>query len=139
MTQWAHRRGFTIVETAAGLATLAVAGVLIAQLLTWLVNERTRADQRQAAIEWAVNVLEAARARPWEELTAEWAARQTLPAALADRYRQPGAEVRVEAVPGRPYLKQVTAVLRWRNHDGTPTRPVTLTTRLADRSAEVRP
>jgi type II secretory pathway pseudopilin PulG len=139
MSARALRRGFTVVETTAALVTLTVAGVLVAQLVTWLVNERIRAEQRQAAIEWAVNVLEAARSGSWAEVTPDWAARQRLPAELAARLREPGAAVRVDAVPGRPNLKQVTAEIHWRNTDGTPTSPVALTTRLAARSAEGRP
>lgn len=139
MTRHAERRGFTIVETGVALVTLAIAGVIIAQLLTWLLNERIRADQRQAALEWAVNVLEAARAQPWADVNAEWAANQRLPSAQANRLNHPTATVRVESVPGQTGVKQITAEVRWLNNDGTPTRPIVMTTRLANRSPGGRP
>jgi type II secretory pathway pseudopilin PulG len=118
-----HRRnGFTIMETAIALALLSFAMVLVAQLGTWTLAERARADERLAALEGVANVLEAARARPWADLTPEWAAEQRLTDDLADRLHEAVLTVRVEPEPDRPRVKRVTVQLGWTHVDGATAR-----------------
>jgi hypothetical protein len=81
------------------------------------------------------NVLEAARTRPWADLTPEWAAAQRLPDDLTDRLHEAVFTVRVEPEPDRPGVKRVSVELRWKQRDGTPARPITLAGLFADRSA----
>ena len=119
------RRGFTITEIALALGALATVAIIVAQLATWSLGERARADARLEAVEAATNVLEEARARPWDELTPEWAEGQRLPDHLAQRWRDSRLTVRVEPEPDRPQLKRVTVEVRCGGDVG-PVQPVTL-------------
>jgi hypothetical protein len=112
-----------------------MAAVLVAQLATRSLAERARSDERVAAIEAAANLLEAARARPWADLTADWAAGQRLSDDLAGRLREARFTVGVEPDADRPRVKRVTVDLRWRHGDGAQARAVTLVGLFAERSA----
>ena len=129
------RPGFTIMETVLALGVLTTAAVLVAQLGTWSLAERARAGERFAAVEAAANVLEAARARPWADLTPEWAAGQRLPDDLAARLRGAALAVRVDTEPTRPRVKRVTVELGWTHADRAKARTVTLVGLFADRAA----
>jgi len=129
-----HRRnGFTIMETAIALALLSFAMVLVAQLGTWTLAERARAEERLAAIEGVANVLEAARGRPWTDLTPEWATEQRLTDDLADRLHEAVLTVRVEPEPDRPRVKRVTVQLGWTHGDGARARTAAAVGLFADR------
>jgi Tfp pilus assembly protein PilV len=128
-----RRSGFTIMETAIALGMLSLAMVLVAQLGTWTLAERARAEERLAAIEGVANVLEAARARPWSELKPEWAADQRLTEDLADRLHEAALTVRVEPEPDRPRVKRVTVQLGWTHGDGATARTVAAVGLFADR------
>ena len=134
MNHSGRRSGFTIMETVIALGMLSLAMVLVAQLGTWTLAERKRADERFAAIEGAANVLEAARARPWAELTPEWAAEQRLTDDLADRLRKAVLTVRVEPEPDRPRVKRVTVQLEWTHGDGAKARTAAAVALFADRA-----
>src|SRR5262249_10918967 len=71
-----NRCGFTIIEVTITMAVTAVLGVIVAQLAVSAMRERAQLTARQAALELAANVLETARARPWQQLDAEWASAQ---------------------------------------------------------------
>jgi len=126
------RSGFTVMESVVSLCCLIMAASLVTQIAVWSLNERFRADTRLAAMEWAANVLENARAKPWTELTPVWAAEQKLPEPLADRMLHPIATVRVEPEPGQPQLKRVSVTVRWEIADGAKAPPVELMTLFAD-------
>jgi hypothetical protein len=100
--------------------------LLVAQLGCEFLNERQRSTSRHEALEAAANVLEAARACPWEDLSSAWAAQQRLPESLAARLRQGRLEVRVEPEASRPHTKRVTVEVRWSLADNKPARPVQL-------------
>jgi Tfp pilus assembly protein PilV len=101
-----HRFGFTIAETMAAVGILSVVMVVVAQVGLWSARDYARTFSRQAAQELAANVLEAARASPWEALAPEWARAQELPAPFQqDGWR---LSVRVEADAARPLLKRVS-------------------------------
>lgn len=106
-----HRRGFTTMECVVGLGLLMVAMMILAQMTSLLCMDRVRNGERQEALETAANVLETARACPWEELTADWASRQKLPESLA---RQPEAKlnVTVDTDKKRPEIKHVKVEVR---------------------------
>ena len=87
----APRRGFLMMEVAVTLGIFGIALILTAQLATFAIAEQTAAHERLAAIEFADNVLETARAKPWSELTPEWAASQKLPEDWADRVQNPSS------------------------------------------------
>jgi len=128
------RGGFTIAEIMATLGILGVALALVAEVGLLALRERARAADRQSAQELAANVLESARALPWEELTPDWAAGRRLPAVYAERGW--GLEVRVGAADKlRPLARRVTVTVRWRSVGGPPPRPVELVGLFAARSA----
>jgi prepilin-type N-terminal cleavage/methylation domain-containing protein len=120
------RRGFTVLETLAALAILAVAMVLAAQLGVWSLLERSRSTTRYEVLEAANNILEAARASSWTELTPDWAAGHRLPEGLAERLHDGQLHVRVEPEASRPQCKRVTVEIRWTLDQGRPARPVRL-------------
>src|SRR5947209_4820676 len=130
-----RRPGFTMMEITIALALLGTATVLVAQVATASLAERTRAAERLAAIEETANVLEAARARPWPDLTPDWAAAQRLPDELAGRLRQAVLTVRVEPESDRPRVKRVTVELSWKHSDGTQARTARTVGLFADRAA----
>jgi prepilin-type N-terminal cleavage/methylation domain-containing protein len=124
------RRGFTLAEVGIALAILAGAAVLVVQLTTWVLAERARTDARLEATDAAANLLEQARARPWDDLTDEWAKAQRLPDHLAARWPEGKLAVRVEPERDRPRVKRVTVEVRWDRSD-----PVTMTALFAARTA----
>ena len=109
------RRAFTVMETTLALGILAVGLVLVAELVTWSLAERARLLRRHEAIEAAANIMEAARACPWERLDADWAARQRLPESLAARLHEGRVAVRVEQDKHVPTLKRLTVVIEGKN------------------------
>lgn len=134
-----RRRGFTIIETALALTILAMASVMVAQMATWSLAERAKVEARLAVTEWTANVLETARGRDWTELTPDWAAAQKLPDDLAARLPAIAVAIKVAAEPDRPLLKRVSVEVRWKNPDGTPTPPVTMTGLFAAREKRGAP
>jgi Tfp pilus assembly protein PilV len=101
-----RRSGFTIAETMAAIGILSVVMIVVAQVGLWSAQDYARTFSRQAAQELAANVLEAARASPWDALTPEWAKAQKLP----ETFQQDGwrLAVRVEADASRPLMKRVS-------------------------------
>jgi hypothetical protein len=114
---------------------LASAAILAAQLGTWTLAERGYAIERLTASECAANVLEAARATPWADLTPAWAAGRKLPADVTGRLNAAALTVRVEPEADRPRVKRVTVELHWKPRTGPKEQTVTLVGLFADRSA----
>jgi prepilin-type N-terminal cleavage/methylation domain-containing protein len=121
------RRGFTVLELVVAVGILCVALVFIAQVSLGSLRERRRSDLRHEALEAAVNVLEAAQARPWEALTPDWAAAQRLPESFAARVQQGRLNVQVRPEKSQPRAKRVTVEIAWQLDEGMPARPVFLT------------
>src|SRR5262245_51499756 len=67
-----RRPGFTLVELCVAAAIVAVLFVIVAQCVAVSFRERARAASRHAATELAANVLEAARAQPFDKLDKTW-------------------------------------------------------------------
>jgi prepilin-type N-terminal cleavage/methylation domain-containing protein len=131
----ARRRGFTLAETLVAIAVLGVVLLLVAQVGCEFLRERQRGASRHAALEEAANILEAARACPWDELTSTWAAQQRLPASVARQLPHGRLDVRVESEPSRPHTRRVTVEVRWSLEDDRPARPVRLVGLRSARSA----
>jgi hypothetical protein len=117
------------------LGTLALAMVLVAEVSLQSLGERRRSSTRQDAVECAANVLESARALPWEELTPEWAAGQRLPEHLGQRLPGGKLTVRVEPEAGRPHTRRVTVEVSWERTKEGPAGPVRLVGLSSARSA----
>jgi prepilin-type N-terminal cleavage/methylation domain-containing protein len=126
------RGGFTILETSVALALLGLALVTTTQLAVWVLSERGRGRDQQAAAELAANVLESARACRWEDLTPAWAAAQRLPGVFQEDGWQ--LAIRVAPEPSQPeQLKRVTVVVRPAARKGGTALPVEMMTFLAAR------
>jgi prepilin-type N-terminal cleavage/methylation domain-containing protein len=130
-----RRDGFTVMETIVALAVLATASVLVAQTATWAIAERSRTEDRLVAIEAAANVLEGARARPWADLTPEWAESVKPSADITARLPDAALTVRIEPEHDRDRVKRVTVELTWLGRNAKPAPPVSLVGLFADRSA----
>ncbi len=130
------RGGFTILEVSVATGALVVGMLLVAQAAIWSLAERGRTAARREALEAAANVLEAARALPWRDLTPEWAALQRLPDDLSERLADGKLTVRVTPEASRPATKRVAVEVTWSHTDGTPGRPVRLVSLFGDRAAE---
>ena len=115
---------FTLVETAVAMGILAFAMCLVVQLAYWSMRERASTAARFVAIEQAANVLEAARATPWESLTAEWAEAQRIPDELHDQLPDAALTVIVEPVESQPLMKGVRVQLRWKMVEGVEAQPL---------------
>ena len=130
------RRGFTIIEATIALAVAAVVGVIVAQALVWSMRERARLVTKQAALELAANILEAARAEPFDKLDKTWGDAQTIPSDMADLLI--GGKVVVTVVPA-PLAKEavrVTVEVHWQFAPDLPGQSVQLTSVFGARSAK---
>jgi prepilin-type N-terminal cleavage/methylation domain-containing protein len=128
------RRGMTIMESLVALTILGIAAVVAAQLATWTLAERARTLARQAATDAAADVMESARARPWNDLTPEWAAARRLPQHLTARMPDGTLAVRVEPEPNRPHVKRVTVTVQWNRMPDVPPQAVSLVALFAERA-----
>jgi type II secretory pathway pseudopilin PulG len=120
------RRGLTIIESVAVMVLLGVMLGLVGQFTAWNLAEQRSSAQRQAAMEGAANLLEAARATAWEDLTPAWASRQQLSDALKGQLVDAALTVEVKDEPGRDRLKRVTVELRWATKATHPPAPFRL-------------
>lgn len=132
----AARCGFTITEMLIAISLLGIALTLVAQVGLWALRDRGRASEHQAMLEFAANVLEAARARPFADLTPAWAAGQRLPEEYAERGWR--LAVRVEPEKDRPHLRRVTVTVQLETPGQTPPRPIALIGVFAARTAEAK-
>jgi hypothetical protein len=119
-----NRSAFTMAETGVALAILAFAMGLVVQLAFWSMRERASTAARFVAIEQAANVLEAARATPWDSLNDEWAEAQTLPLELSDQLQDATLVVEVEPLEAQPLTKRVVVELRWWRGEGVEAQPL---------------
>jgi hypothetical protein len=124
------RIGFTVLETVVALGLLMFALTMTAQLGTWALLERSRADARYDAAEAATNILEAARGLKWPDITPEWGNSQRLADYSAGRLRDCIllVQVKMEA----PRLKRVMVEIRWPEDLSPPVKPLVMEALFAD-------
>jgi prepilin-type N-terminal cleavage/methylation domain-containing protein len=127
------RGGMTLVEVTVTLAILAILVVIVAQSIAWSLRERARAAAHQAALELATNMLEVARAQPWEQLDNTWAAAQTVPSEM--KLLLPEGKIHMTIEPGQPEpgTRRVTAEVTWQFEAHLPPHSVELTTIMSGR------
>ena len=128
-------RGFTILECVAALSILAMVMLLVVQTGYWSMRERIRTASRHAALELASNILESARAGPFETLTPDWAAGQKLPEESGRLLSKAQLTVRVEPEKNLPHTKRVTVEIRWQTEVTMPPQTVQLVGLFSSRSA----
>jgi type II secretory pathway pseudopilin PulG len=126
-----RRPGFTVLEVTVALAVLIILGVIVAQTMFWSLRERARLTAHQAANELAANVLEEARAQPWDKLDAAWAESRTVPSEMADLL--PAGKIIVKLEPGAT-SRRITVEVRWQLEQE---QSVSLTTLLSARESKI--
>ena len=89
------KQGFTILEITIALGILAFVVVIVAQMGFQSMRDRKRNADRHEALELAANILESARACPWNSLSPSWAAEQKLPDFPVERLHEGRLTVRV--------------------------------------------
>jgi len=99
------------------------------------MRDRKRNADRHEALELAANILESARACPWNSLSPSWAAEQKLPDFPVERLHEGRLTVRVESAADDPAIKRVTVAIHWLQEDGKAARPVELTALFSTRTA----
>jgi prepilin-type N-terminal cleavage/methylation domain-containing protein len=132
------RAGFTMLELVAALLILGAIMALVAQVAQWSMLERGRLSARQAALETATNLLESARAMPWENLTAAWAAAQGLPTEVDALPLGSKLLVRVEADKLSQRTKRVTVQVLVPMYPGQPEATVELVGLYSARSVHAK-
>jgi type II secretory pathway pseudopilin PulG len=130
------RHAVTLVETTVALAVLAVLGVIVAQCVVWSVRERARLASHQTALELCANVLEAARAQPWERLDKKWADGQSIPSEMTELLPQGKLVVTLEPGQPLPQSRRVTVEVRWQSVANVPPQSVRLTGIFSGREAK---
>lgn len=124
------RAGVLLPELIISLTLLGTATAVMMALLLSVATQRRAAEQRQAALLQAENLLDDFLAAPWPETTQEEFTRR-LAAIDTDTttapLRLPDLE-RAVTVAERPddAARQITVELHWRNHAGHITAPIRL-------------
>jgi type II secretory pathway pseudopilin PulG len=124
------RIGFTVLETVVALGLLILALTMTAQLGTWALLERSRADARYEAAEAAANILEAARSLKWSDITPEWCNSQRLADYSSGRLRD--AILTVQVKMEARGLKRVNVEIRWPEAMSPPSKPLVMDALFAD-------
>jgi hypothetical protein len=130
-----RRRAFTVFEIVLAMTLLVVVMVLVARAGYWSRIERGRLATRQAALETANNILEAAQAARWDALTPAWAGAQRLPETWSGWQPDARLQVRVEPERSLPHSKRVTVTIQWEFREGLPPQELALTTLRSAREA----
>lgn len=118
-----RRRAFLMADMLAALGLMAFVLILVAQVVVWSLAERARFVARHAALEWANNVLELARAEPYESLGPNWARRVQPPEEPHPFPAELAVAVQVDESPG---IKRVTVEIRWPSNPFAPPEVVQL-------------
>ena len=133
--KYTRRPGMTLVEVTVTLAIMGILAVIVAQCAVWSLEQRGRIAAEQAALELADNILESARAQPFEKLDQAWADAQTIPAEMEALLPDGKVQVKVESDQPVALCRRVTVAVTWRFELYLPPHSVELTSVLCDRVA----
>jgi Tfp pilus assembly protein PilE len=120
------RRGMSLLEMAVAGVLLVVLAAVCVKFFAAAALQRKGMEQRQTALREAGNIMERLFARPYDELTAESAAKITLPAEVV--HYLPKAELKIDlaaAGEGSPG-KRISIVIRWQDSEGQWVEPARL-------------
>ncbi len=129
-----HRPALTMVECTVAVAIVAVLMVIVAQCLAMGLQARLRTSAHQAALELADNLMEEARAQPWDNLDKSWADAHKVPAAMESLLPGGKIEITVQAEPKQPLTRRVLVTVHWQFEAPSP-QSVTLTALFSSRTA----
>jgi type II secretory pathway pseudopilin PulG len=124
-----------MVEVTVVLALLLILAAIVTQAIVWGLQERARAAAHAAALEVAANVLEAARAQPWDALDKGWADAQQVPSDMDAVLPDAKVLATVAPEPKLSECRRVTVEVRWQ-FAPEPARNVQMTTLLSRREAK---
>ena len=121
-----RRSGFTLVEVVAAAFIVVAMATMLVQFLAAAGRQRRAADQHQAAMQEAANLMERICAQPFEAIGPDTATRMQLAEHL--HAVLPGARLDVEATPspGDPQVRRIVVTVHSASDDGSPRRPVRL-------------
>jgi len=131
-----RRTGHTLIEVTIALALLAIVAAIVVQSLVWSMRDRARLATHHAATELAANVLEAARAQPFDKLDKAWADAQTIPTDMEAMFPQGKLIVAVEALKDATQARRFTVEVQWQVEPDMPARSVTMATVLTGREVK---
>jgi hypothetical protein len=97
------------------LAILAVAMTVGAEALSWSAALRKQADQRQLALQEAINCLEQVRQLPWDQLTEDGLAKLELSAIAHKELAAPQLSIVPEKVNSGPDAIRVRVQIEWQS------------------------
>jgi prepilin-type N-terminal cleavage/methylation domain-containing protein len=130
------RGAFTLLELTVSVAIIAVMVVIVAQCIALSLQERARTAAHQAALELAANVLEDARAQPFEKLDKTWADAQAIPSDTAALLPDGKIVVTLEPEKTAAKTRRVTVEVQWHFEEHLPNQSVRLTTVFSGREAK---
>jgi hypothetical protein len=116
-----------LAEVGVSLIVLAVAMIVVAQMLAAVATQRRVADQHALAQQEAANLMERLFAVPWAGLAQDTASRLSLSEQCQQRL--PGVSLRITVAPseGPPAGMKVAVEIGWRGRHGENAGPVRLT------------
>ena len=111
-------------------------GAIVVEAMVWSLRARARFATEQTALELAANILEAARAQPWDKLNQTWAERQAVPSESAALLPEGKVLVTVGPVPSVVEARRIDVEVRWQGQADRPPPSVRLSTILSGRQAK---
>ena len=126
------RRGFSLIEMIGACVLLGILLSMAAPMFAIVARERLATEQRQFALQHAVNLLERARQQAWSNLQPG-----VLPVPDADQELRtvlPGVERTLEVQPteGEPDSRQLIATIRWKDRGDQFMAPIRLSSWVYD-------
>lgn len=121
-----RRGGYAMVELTISTLLIAAALAIVVQSLGWLAAQRRGAERRQRAAQEAANLMERLVARPWDELTPEFARSLSLTPAASEALRDGTLDVAIAPGRGEPASKSVAITIGWGDRSGASPAPVRL-------------
>jgi prepilin-type N-terminal cleavage/methylation domain-containing protein len=130
-----RRPAFTVIECIVALALILIVSAIVAQTIVWGLQERSRSAAHYAALETAANILEEARAQPFDKLDKTWADAQHVPTGMDAVLPEGKVTATIAPEPKLAGVKRVTVVVSWQ-FAPQPADTVELTTLISARTAK---
>lgn len=120
------RRGSMFVETAIGIALVAIVMVSVAQLVALASKQRREVAQSQIATQEVANVLEHIMVMQWDELTTEATSQPKLSEDLASQLADPELAITIVTTDDDLPTKKIEIALSWTDQANRRVDPVRL-------------
>lgn len=120
------RRGSMFVETAIGIALVAIVMVSVAQLVALASKQRREVADSQIATQEVANVLEHIMVMPWDELTTDATSQPKLSEDLASQLADPELTIAIVTTDDDLPTKKIEVALSWTDQASRRVAPVRL-------------